>query len=1131
MKNLLYYFFIILSLAFSTAAWTDSVISVSAEDISLSKIEAERSIISSSLSLSDQQRQELQAKLDEAVNLLQQTDQLKLSLQNIQDEVKQAAGQIKKLQKEGLKIEPLDEKKLTHYNSDELKSLLEKLRMELETSRNNQDTQEKLLASYISLSKNGGAEIANINKKMDKLRSATSEVIVADRLLNAAQIQMLMAKHNLLRFKIDNLGVLTELSTVQRDQYAAQISLLQKNMDQLHVLLRVKAGEDLKTVNKIDDQSSNDLPDQIKTLQETINKLLQEQNNLQAESSIKSQRLDAVKRQLDEIRADQERIRQIIKIAGNNQQVSNLLQNRRTLIPPVSNLTEEVISLQSEMSVTVLKQLTLDETLRKIGTGTNFIDTLLKTTSLSDKTLNDQKIIDISRKTVDQYRSTIRELNKNYSAYIAQLSSLDALTRQLVDIAGTYRAFIDEHLLWMPSTDSIPVFQPVLLLNGFAWLVQPDNIELFLKDASHSINQNKLLTFLIIAVFSFLLFFRHKAISTIENAAIQTRKIRTDNFTATVLTLLATLVLALPAPVLLIGSGLLIGNTINAGKYTFAISAGLQGSGVLLFILLFLKYLCRKDGLLISHLRWQQELCVDIRKQASWLISLIVPLVFIFSMSAASVSSTFIYLANYVTFDEPGILAMGQLSFIAVMIMLEFSIYKIWHKNGAVLTRLKEAATPGRWQLYHVIWFYPLLMLPPAFALVTLAGYYYTATYLIAKIVLTIDLILIMVLFKDILVRSMYIIQRRLKFAEAVRIREEMKKLRESQIIEAGYQDIDSSTQDDEAIAYGIMSEQLKQLIKTGFFIGFAIILWWVWKDIIPALNFLNTFELPISTTTIIDGVSREVPLTLSDLLLGLLIGGLTLLAARSIPGLMEFTILQHLPIGLASRYAIKTLAQYFVAMLGIIISFNALGLQWSNIQWLVAALSVGLGFGLQEIVANFVSGIILLFEQPIRVGDVVTVDGISGTVSRIRIRATTILNWEKQELIVPNKTFITGQLVNWTLSDTLNRVHIAVGVAYGTDTVKAMKLLREAADEHPKVLKEPEPRVTFEEFGDNSLNLRIRAYLNNIDDRLPTITELNQAVNDKFNEAGIVIAFPQRDLHIDSSQPLEIILKESPAN
>ncbi len=232
------------------------------------------------------------------------------------------------------------------------------------------------------------------------------------------------------------------------------------------------------------------------------------------------------------------------------------------------------------------------------------------------------------------------------------------------------------------------------------------------------------------------------------------------------------------------------------------------------------------------------------------------------------------------------------------------------------------------------------------------------------------------------------------------------------------------------------------------------------------------------------------------------------------------------MPLDVGGRYAIRTLTQYTIAAIGIIAALNAIGAEWSSIQWLVAALSVGLGFGLQEIVANFVSGIILLFERPIRVGDTVTAAGISGVVVRIRIRATTIRTWDRQELVVPNKEFITGQLLNWTLSDQLNRLIITIGVAYGSDVDRAFELMLQAARENPNVLDDPEPSTSFEEFGADALVLRLRCFLNSVDHRISTTTELHHNLNRSFAEAGIGISFPQRDLHLVSATPLEVVMK-----
>ncbi len=191
------------------------------------------------------------------------------------------------------------------------------------------------------------------------------------------------------------------------------------------------------------------------------------------------------------------------------------------------------------------------------------------------------------------------------------------------------------------------------------------------------------------------------------------------------------------------------------------------------------------------------------------------------------------------------------------------------------------------------------------------------------------------------------------------------------------------------------------------------------------------------------------------------------------------------------------------------------LGMRWSQLQWLAAALSVGLGFGLQEIFANFVSGLILLFERPFRVGDVITIGASSGRVTRIRTRATTILDFDNKEIVVPNKSFITGEVTNWTLSDSATRVVIKVGVAYGSDPARVRALLLGAARANPLVVADPEPVSVFLAFGASSLDFELRVFVGAVADRLVAQDQLNTAVAQLFAEQGIEIAFPQLDVHL----------------
>ena len=168
----------------------------------------------------------------------------------------------------------------------------------------------------------------------------------------------------------------------------------------------------------------------------------------------------------------------------------------------------------------------------------------------------------------------------------------------------------------------------------------------------------------------------------------------------------------------------------------------------------------------------------------------------------------------------------------------------------------------------------------------------------------------------------------------------------------------------------------------------------------------------------------------------------------------------------------------------------------------------ITLGFGLQEIFANFVSGIIILFERPVRIGDTITLGEFSGTVSKIRIRATTVTDFDRKEIIIPNKAFVTERLINWSLSDTVTRVIVRVGVAYGSDLELTRQLLLQAAQQSERVMQDPEPIIYFLNFGASTLDHELRFYVQELGDRNPTIDELNRRIDQLFKEHGIEIAF-----------------------
>ncbi|RMG10668.1 MAG: hypothetical protein D6731_17055 [Planctomycetota bacterium] len=257
--------------------------------------------------------------------------------------------------------------------------------------------------------------------------------------------------------------------------------------------------------------------------------------------------------------------------------------------------------------------------------------------------------------------------------------------------------------------------------------------------------------------------------------------------------------------------------------------------------------------------------------------------------------------------------------------------------------------------------------------------------------------------------------------------------------------------------------------------------------------------------------------LTLADVGLAFLALLLTLALVRNLPGVLEIVLFERLPMDAGGRYAAIAVTRYVLVLGGASYALGRLGITWSSVQWLAAALTFGLAFGLQEIFANFVSGLILLAERPIRIGDVVTVGAVNGKVTRIRIRATTIQQWNGKELVIPNKNFVTGDVINWTLSESRIRIEMPVGLAYGSATALAKEILLEVARGHPDVLAEPEPSAFFLGFGASTLDFELRVWVPD-PSFIPEVREdILQGIQRRFAAAGLEIAFPQQDVHLRS--------------
>ena len=1120
----------ILSLSVSAQPRPAANVTVTLEQISAARTEVEQST-----SLSADQRKLATTKLDEARNWIEETTRIEAETRDLRAKLQKAPELLAQLRTSSNKVSAINAADMEQMSAEHLEGLLEERLQRFNDIQNDLKISEKELAGYVAAARTGVDDIAALKTRLEEsLRNSTAfendtkdaGLARVNRLWRDAEQKMLRARIAWLNLRQSNLDQLIELAQAKRDAHSDPATTLQEQLTQLRKAVQIKRQREAQAAEQVVRSAIADAPKGLETLRNEVTALAAEQTALVGKENAIDQRADQVSRLTEQIGRDHERVRHIVEFGGNRVQVSAMLQKRRAFGPSTKALTQEVVEYQNRLSEAVLRQIELDELLRDTADSDQHIEKLLGESLLNAGEAERTRLRVAVQETWSAYRNVISNLWKTYNRYVGKLSTVEAASRQLLQTTEAYRTFVDDHLLWMPSTELIPLTQPLLLLAGIQWLVDPEHVLRLGQDSLHALTNRAPLVVAWLASLLVLISLRPRALKVLKTAAAAVQKVRTDNFAATLAAFGHTLVLIFPLPWLFLGAGLLLGAERTAHEYTLSIAVGLQGVGQTLLLLSTLRQLCRRNGVARIHLPWHASLCDSLRTQATWLAPLAAPIAFLVSASAIGVPSAFTRLYGIVQLEEPGLLAIGRLAFVALMILMAIAVYRIWRKNGPVIQDFAASADSAKSASYHILWFLPALALPLALAIAALAGFYYTAAFLSGKVGEMLWFAIVLVLLKDLLLRGLYVTQRRLRFQEALRRREELLAQRAAAAEKDSPAETDSLPLEEEKINYAQLGEQVRRLVRMGYTIGLLVGLWWIWQDVVPAFGFLNNVELPITTSQLVDGVSKDVPLTLGDMVAGLLLGGLALFAARNIPALLELTLLQRLPLSRASRYALTTMTQYVVAMIGLVITFKALGLQWSSIQWLVAALSVGLGFGLQEIVANFVSGIILLFEQPIRVGDVVTVENTTGTVSRIRIRATTIVNWDRQELVIPNKSFITGQLINWTLSDTINRVIITIGVAYGSDTRKAMELIREAATERPAVLTDPPPKVTFEAFGDNSLSLLLRVYLDDVDDRLETITELHQAISDKFEAAGIVIAFPQRDIHLDTERPLELVLR-----
>ncbi|MFE8073345.1 mechanosensitive ion channel [Marinobacteraceae bacterium S3BR75-40.1] len=681
----------------------------------------------------------------------------------------------------------------------------------------------------------------------------------------------------------------------------------------------------------------------------------------------------------------------------------------------------------------------------------------------------------------------IRKLHGVVTQHIEVLNDYYSVVIQIHERLDAYQSLLQQRLFWLPSTNrvNLQVFND--LYQGLSWFVSGLKWPALKQAFQRSLHEHwPLLT--VFSVTLLLLTARRRPLrKALIDSGSHVGNVRRDRWQFTLSALVYSLLLALPG-VLVIAIGHLLLESGNS--FLHALSKGLYNAAFVALLLRSIFTVACPKGLGERHFRWNANTLRALRGQIPMLLAVLIPIIIVMPTMGTSQGSVFSD-------------SLGRLLFTLASLALAYFAHRFMRAVRKALPYNRSL------RIVHGL----SVTTPLALAFVSLWGYHYTAVRFEGLMFISICWLAFVILLHYLGLRSLAVRERRMALKRVLETREAERRMAETrEAAETSGEGVPTSF-DLPRRDMNDISQQSETLLKIISLILAAVGLWLLWDNVFPALRIFQDVTL----WTITSGTQGEapIPINLGDLVIALGIGIGTVLAARNLPGTLEVVFLGRLNLEPGVGYAITTLATYTIVFIGIVAALATLGFQWSRLQWLVAALGVGLGFGLQEIVANFVSGIILLFERPIRVGDTVTIGGITGTVSRIRIRATTLVDWDRKEQIIPNKTFVTQDLTNWTLSDPITRVIIRVGVAYGSDLDKVQALLHDVAVSNERVVEEPAPAVFCVELGESRVDFEVRVFVQDLLDVMPLSHELHSAITRKLTEAGITIPFPQRDIHI----------------
>ncbi len=1159
-----------------------SAITSKSEVVTLGSIETELEKVNALPKSEDPVFGEIQSLYQKAKLQVTEANELRESLAQFQDTIKSGPAQLEKVQ--ALLNQTSGESKLSFNRNtpvDELPELkvleAQKLEKEIQLkavnariesfSPANRQTRANAIQEQVTQAK---SHLAEIELQLKTPSANDNEFFIrARRTQLLAESEMLRVKIRALETESDSFDATVELQAVQLEYNRRVATQLTKEIAVYDSAIQRHRQDKIDRLSTMAVETKDGVIEPLKKMADGNIRLTQRLRTAAKDIDKFSQQAAKIKKETARIEREQTTIESRIDVVGLNDSFARLLQrNRNHLIDaqhhqlPLDQLNRKIADSQ----ITKFRWDDEAELITDIETSAAKIVATLKEQGSLQRQESGNRIPTTSNTIEQQAFSDAQMLLKRRTAILTELKKIeDQRFQELVEIktaqmelesaSNVYTELIDENILWVRNAPSLGVSDIKDISDASLRLASPSNWQSVWESLQDSFSRRFPMTALLL-ISSFALFlFQPRMVAELNRTGDLAIKRGCRTFRITISAFVQTLFLAATklSPLFVLGV-ILTRNTLGS-QFSTSLGWALIYTFLIVFPLELLSQSCRKNGLVHSHFNWSEALRTLLKRNFEWMLPIVIPLLVVLLMlpmlGDESNSGDFSFDASAMTNlinggpVESGIgnsgggltdvvsqssfsesehwNRLGRVLLLALLVIATIFSASVFHPKGAMYAdKDPGGASQPRFKIRYLSYLVAIAI-PLVLGAIAIFGYYYSAIRVGESIVKTIALaILILVLYSGAM-RFLLVRRRNLRYEQLLHQRNQARLAAEQKdaaaAAGAASEVIEIDLQNEPGLDITDVSRQARELTAVIFLVVAAGILLSIWQYVLPATKIMDDIRL-----WDVQLAGRTEFVTLRDLMFSGIMFLLTYFGVRNMPGMLELLLLQRLPLDAGARYAVTSIFRYILLVIGAILALGYLKIPWSNYSWLVAAISVGLGFGLQEIVANFVSGLILLLERPVRVGDVVTIDGTTGVVSRIQMRATTVTNWDNQELVVPNKDLISGKLLNWTLSSVVNRLSLPFSVAYGSDPAFVRQIVLDVIASNRALLEEPKPMVTFEEFGDSSLNFNLRCCVSTIERRWQIVHELNAAIYDVLKEHNIEIPFPQRDLHIiNGSPPLEI--------